>query len=139
MRAFLRLTSIAVTVFAADCGSSTQPLGPTPVDEGIVFYMNANFSGPSQAVNADVPISERTGCLFERRRGGDADVGGLHLVGESHARLERDLVPRQELQRGERDADSRHAEPPRSLGPCTQSTFNDCASSIRVARRAITQ
>ncbi|MGH9372824.1 MAG: hypothetical protein ACRD15_14960 [Vicinamibacterales bacterium] len=30
-------------------------LGPTPEDEGIVFYIHADFADTSQAVNTDVP------------------------------------------------------------------------------------
>ena len=36
------------------CGDTIEPLGPTPLDQGIVVYLNSGYRGVSQQVGADV-------------------------------------------------------------------------------------
>ena len=53
----LRLVQLAIATAAAfglsACGDP-EPLGPTPLDQGIIVYVHDNFSGASQAIGADV-------------------------------------------------------------------------------------
>ena len=38
---------------------SNEPLGPTPVDQGIVIFMHSGFRGSSQQIGADVTDLDR--------------------------------------------------------------------------------
>jgi len=56
MRVILIPAGVVVAlVAAAGCGGAIAPLGPTPADQGIVIYVHADFAGPQQAINVDVP------------------------------------------------------------------------------------
>ena len=56
MRQRLVSASLAAVFVAAVAACGSVPsLGPTPAGEGIIFYLHADFTGPSQAVNVDVP------------------------------------------------------------------------------------
>ena len=46
-------STVAASLVVLACGSP-KPLGPTPLDEGIVVYVHAGFSGTSQQIGADV-------------------------------------------------------------------------------------
>jgi hypothetical protein len=51
---------VAATAATAGCGSDLITLGPTPVDQGIVIYIHADFSGSSQGIVADVQDLTKT-------------------------------------------------------------------------------
>src|SRR5260221_2807185 len=55
MRVILVPAGIVVAFAVAACGGSWQQLGPTPADQGVIIYLHADFVGPSQAMNVDVP------------------------------------------------------------------------------------
>src|ERR671912_666662 len=50
----LRLALAASIAFFLPACGGLDGLGPTPFDEGVIFYIHADFSGSSQQVNADV-------------------------------------------------------------------------------------
>jgi len=136
MRQRLVSASIAaVFVAAAACGS-VPSLGPTPPGEGIVFYLHADFTGPSQALNVDVPNlgkvqgSCSSGGEGEMPHWGDC-ISSVKVMPGWKAILYRD-----ENYRGASvvvDADIPNLRDVR--GPCDNDSFNDCVSSIRVARK----
>ncbi len=55
MRVILVPIGVVALLAAAACGADIVRLGPTPADQGIVVYLHADFIGPSQAMNVDVP------------------------------------------------------------------------------------
>jgi Peptidase inhibitor family I36 len=122
-------------VCASGCGEEIRPIGPTPVGEGIVIYMHADFSGPSQALNLDVvDLGKVEGSCSS---GGEGEVPtwadcvssvrvmpGWVAVLYHKAKFQGESVKLTSDTANLRDL----------RGPC-QDTFNDCAVSIRVARR----
>ena len=125
----------AVFVVAAACGS-VPSLGPTPAGEGIIFYLHADFSGPSQALNVDVPNlgkvqgSCSSGGEGEMPHWGDC-ISSVKVMPGWRAILYRD-----ENYKGASvvvDADIPNLRAVR--GPCDDDSFNDCVSSIRIARK----
>jgi hypothetical protein len=135
MRPFLILTGVVVTFGIAGCGSSIQALGPTPADQGIVIYMHADFAGPAQALNVDVPdLGNVQGSCSSGAEGETptwrACVSSVKVLPGWTATLYRD--PRYKGASVTLTSDTPNL---RALsGPCDH-TFNDCVSSIRVARQ----
>ena len=64
------LCAAAVALLLPACG--TQPLGPTPLDEGIVLYIHSGFRGTSQQFGADVTdLTKAEGpCAIDENGGG---------------------------------------------------------------------
>ena len=129
-----RVLAVLVPLLAG-CGYVPTPLGPTPPGEGIVIYLHADYTGPSQAINVDVKdLSTAEGPCSS---GGDGDiprwrtcVSSVRVYAGWSATLYRDD-----------DFEGRNvtltADTPnlRTLpGPCDGS-FNDCVMSIRVSRQ----
>ena len=54
MRPSGRTLSAVVLAFLLPACRTPDPLGPTPIDEGIIVYMHAGFRGTSQQIGADV-------------------------------------------------------------------------------------
>ena len=128
-------SAVVLSLTVAACSDSDfEILGPTPLDEGIIIYIHANFAGGSQALNVDVrdltrvegPCSDGgegetpswrecvssvrvlpgwSATFFE-----DEDFGGRSVTVTTDTPNLRD-VP----------------------GPCDDS-FNDCVRSIRVRK-----
>lgn len=135
MRPFLILTGVVVAFAIAGCGSRISALGPTPADQGIVIYMHADFTGPGQALNVDVPDlghvqgSCSSGAEGETPTWRDC-ISSVKVLPGWTATLYRD--PRYKGASVTVTSDTPNL---RSLsGPCDR-TFNDCVSSIRVARQ----
>jgi hypothetical protein len=130
-----RVVAFVLPLLLAGCGSEVTPLGPTPPDQGIVIYLHADYTGPSQALAVDVEdLSKAQGPCSS---GGEGEVPSWRKCVTSiqvrpgwSATLFRDD-----------DFEGRSvtitADTPnlKSLpGPCDGS-FNDCVMSIRVAKR----
>jgi Peptidase inhibitor family I36 len=136
MRPFLITTGVLVTCLAAACASDVVSLGPTPAGEGIVIYLHADFAGPSQSLNVDVPD---LGKVEGACSGGDEGetpswsdcVSSVKVMPGWTATLYRD-----KNYKGASVAVTADAPSLRDLrGPCDKDSFNDCVSSIRVARQ----
>jgi len=129
------VAAVVVMAGAAACGADIVALGPTPVDQGIVVFLHADFIGPSQAMNVDVPDLG----LVEGPCSGGAEgetptwadcVSSIKVMPGWSAILYRD-----KNFKGERTLVTADTANLRTLpGPC-KDTFNDCVSSIRVARQ----
>jgi beta/gamma crystallin len=123
-------------VLAAACGGGFQTLGPTPAGEGIIIYMHADFVGPSQAINVDVADLGRVeGSCSSGAEGETPTWASCVSSVKVMAGWTATLYQKPNF-RGESvvlTSDTRNLKDLR--GPCDKSTFNDCASSIRVARQ----
>ena len=129
-----RAAFVLAFVGAAGCGADIRPLGPTPAGEGIVIYMHADFSGPSQAIHLDVAdLSKVEGSCSSGAEGevptwadcvSSVKVNpGWRAVLYHKANYQGDNVKLMSDAPNLRDL----------RGPC-HDTFNDCAVSIRVIR-----
>lgn len=134
MRVILVPIGVLVALAAGACGN-IPALGPTPAGEGVVIYLHADFAGPSQALNVDVPdLGKVQGSCSS---GGEGEtptwadcVSSIKVLPGWSATLYRD-----KNYKGESVAVTGDTPNLRDLrGPC-RDTFNDCASSIRVSRR----
>jgi hypothetical protein len=69
VRRTLFISVVALLVFA--CGGRA-PLGPTPLDQGIVVYIHAGYRGTSQQIGADVAdLAKAEGpCSIDENGGG---------------------------------------------------------------------
>jgi hypothetical protein len=133
-RAFVGLA--VALVCAAGCESDKiRTLGPTPVGEGIVIYMHADFSGPSQALNLDVvDLGKVEGSCSSGAEGEVptwADcVSSVKVMPGWMAVLYHKAKFQGESVKLTSDSPNLRDLP----GPC-KDTFNDCAVSIRITRR----
>jgi hypothetical protein len=134
MRSFLVPAGVVVALVAAACGSIPS-LGPTPADEGIVIYVHADFGGPSQALNVDVPdLGKVRGACST---GGEGEVPTWHDCISSVKVLPgwTATLYRDPNYKGASVAVTSDTPDLRRLsGPCDKDGFNDCVSSIRVSR-----
>jgi peptidase inhibitor family I36 len=133
MRWYAIPAGVVVALVVAGCGGLTA-LGPTPADQGIVIYVNADFAGPSQAVNVDVPNLEQVQGSCSKGQEGEQPtwsdcISSVKVLPGWSATLFRDADykgPSVTL-----TADTPNL---RDLsGPCGRDGFNDCVSSIRVS------
>jgi hypothetical protein len=135
MRPFLIPMGVVVAFGIAGCGSGMSTLGPTPSDQGIVIYMHAGFAGPAQALNVDVPdLGNVEGSCSSGAEGEVPSwahcISSVKVLPGWTATLYRDAK-----YKGASVTFTADAPNLRDLsGPCDH-TFNDCVSSIRVARQ----
>lgn len=117
---------------------SSEPLeilGPTPADEGITIFLHAGFAGPSQAVNHDVGnLSKVEGPCSSGAEGEvptwSRCVSSVRVLPGWTVTLYRDTDFRGRSVTLTSDAPNLKELP----GPC-EGTFNDCVSSMKVARQ----
>jgi hypothetical protein len=136
MRSFLVPAGVVVALVAAGCGSSLPVLGPTPADQGIIIYVHADFAGPSQALNVDVPDLDKVqGSCSSGEEGAEPTwsdcISSVKVLPGWSATLYRDANykgPNVTV-----TADTPNLA--RLSGPCDKDGFNDCVSSIRMARQ----
>jgi hypothetical protein len=135
MRPFLITMGVLAALMLAACGGLSS-LGPTPAGEGIVIFLHADFGGPSQALNADVPDLGKVEGACSSGGEGEAPswsdcISSIKVNPGWIATLYRDRK-----YQGESVTVSADTPSLRDLrGPCEKDSFNDCVSSIRVARR----
>lgn len=135
MRKSLIIMGVVVALAAARCGSIST-LGPTPADQGIVIYIHADFAGPSQALSVDVPDLGKVRGACSSGAEGEVPtwrdcVSSVKVLPGWSATLYRDPN-----YKGASVAVTSDAPNLRDLpGPCDKDSFNDCVSSIRVARK----
>jgi hypothetical protein len=131
-RAFIGL-AVALVLAAGCAGVST--LGPTPAGEGIVVYLHADFAGPSQATNVDVADLGRVeGSCSSGAEGEtptwDDCISSVKVMPGWSATLYRDTNYKGASVTITSDTPNLKA----LAGSCGKDGFNDCVSSIRVAR-----
>jgi len=126
-------TAALALLIMACSGGSTQPLGPTPLDQGVVVFMNSGFRGVSQQVGADVPdLGKAEGpCAAAENGTGTWDdcISSIRVLPGWSARLYGDKNFRGAVL--EVTADIPDLSTLR--GDCSGS-YNDCISSIRVIK-----
>jgi hypothetical protein len=112
-----------------------KPLGPTPLDEGIVVFMHSGFRGTSQQINADVPDLTRVQgpCGNEENesaRTWNDCISSIRLQPGWGATLYGD----KEFRGGTLEITGDVSDLDAVSGSC-KGSFDDCVSSIRVFRR----
>jgi len=126
---------LAVALLGAACTEPLATLGPTPAGEGITIYIHAGFTGPSQAVNRDVPDLSKVegpcthGAEGEKPTWSDC-MSSVRVEAGWSATLYRDDGFRGASVTLTADSTNLAMLP----GEC-DGGFNDCVSSIRVSRR----
>ena len=130
-------SSIAVVLslaLGACSDSDFLILGPTPLDEGIIIYVHADFAGPSQALNVDVRDLTRVEGPCSGGSEGETPtwtecVSSIRVLPGWSATLFEDEDYQGESLTITADTPNLREIP----GPCDDS-FNDCVRSIRVRR-----
>ena len=129
------LVGDAATAATAGCGSDLTTLGPTPVDQGIVIYIHADFRGSSQGIVSDVHDLTKTEGPCST--GGEGEkptwrecVSSVRVFPGWSAILYRDEDFKGRSVTITSDMPDLNTLP----GPCDD-TFNDCVRSIRVTRQ----
>jgi hypothetical protein len=132
-RVFVGLAAALVCV--SGCGEEIRALGPTPAGEGIVIYMHADFSGPSQSLNLDVADLRKVEGSCTTGAEGETPTWSECV---SSVRINPGwlaVLYHKANYQGENVKITSDAPNLRDLrGPC-KDTFNDCAVSIRVFRQ----
>jgi hypothetical protein len=136
MQRHLRFALAASVAFFLPACGGLDSLGPTPFDEGIIFYIHADFSGSSQQINADVrDLGDVEGpcgvATDDSEPTWDDCISSIRVMPGWAATLFED-----DEFRGGRIEITADTPDLRALrGPCDDDSYNDCVSSIRVYRR----
>jgi hypothetical protein len=135
MRRVIRvLCAAALSLPIPACGG-IEPLGPTPVDQGVIVFMHSGFRGTSQQVGADVTDLTRVeGPCNVSSDGGTGSwndcISSIRVLPGYYARLYGDKNFRGAAVEVIEDVPDLRA----LKGDCSGS-FDDCVSSIRVLKR----
>ena len=126
------LCAAAVAFLIPGCGG-TQPLGPTPLDQGIVIFIHSGFRGTSQQVGADVPDLTRAEGPCAADEGGKGSwndcISSIRVLPGWTARVYGDKNFRGAVLEVTEDIPDLSA----IRGSCSGS-YDDCVSSIRVTK-----
>ena len=133
MRSARRVLYAAVLAFLiAGCGS-VEPLGPTPLDQGIVIFIHSGFRGPSQQVGADVADLTRAEGPCAADEGGKGSwndcISSIRVLPGWSARIYGD----KDFRGSVLDVTGDIADLSAIRGECSGS-YDDCVSSIRVSK-----
>jgi hypothetical protein len=126
---------VFLPLLLAGCGSNPIILGPTPANQGVIMYLHADFTGPSQAIDIDVRDLTRAEGPCSSGEEGEMPswgkcVSSLRVFPGWSATLYRD-----EDFKGRSLTVSSDTPNLRNLpGPC-DGNFNDCVRSIRVTKQ----
>lgn len=128
------LCATGLLLSMAGCGG-VEPLGPTPVDQGVIVFMHSGFRGTSQQVGADVTDLTRVegpcNVSEDNTTGSWNDcISSLRVLPGYRARLYGDKNFRGAVLDVTEDVSDLKA----LKGDCSGS-FDDCVSSIRVLKR----
>jgi hypothetical protein len=128
------LCATGLLLLVPACGGGVQPLGPTPVDQGIVVFMHSGFRGTSQQLGADVAdltLAEGPCNIGEDDPTGSWNdcISSVRVLPGYYARLYGDKNFRGAVLEITGDVSDLKAVD----GHCSGS-FDDCISSIRVVR-----
>ena len=127
------IVAVALAIGLSGC-ESPEPLGPTPVDQGVIVYLNSGYRGVSQQVGADVDeISGRLKAPATRRREARAPgticISSIRVLPGWHARIYGDKNYRGAVLEVTADV----PDLSRVHGSCSDS-YDDCISSICVIK-----
>lgn len=125
---------LAFALLPSAC-SKPEPLGPTPLDEGIVVFMHAGFRGASQQIGADVRDLTRVQgpCgdeESESSRTWNDCISSIRLQPGWGATLYGD----KDFRGATLEVAGDESDLAKKAGSCGGS-YDDCISSIRVYRR----
>jgi hypothetical protein len=135
MRFIVRALSWFVLALLIPACGSVDPLGPTPLDQGVVVFMHSGFRGTSQQIGADVTDLTRVeGPCNIGEDGGTGTwndcISSIRLLPGYYARLYGDRNFRGAVLVVTEDIPDLKA----LTGDCSGS-YDDCISSIRVLRK----
>lgn len=135
MRAVLRSSIVTAAALLLPACGAHDPLGPTPVDQGIVIFVHSGFRGTSQQVGADVPDLDKIEgpCATSTEDAAPSwndCVSSVRVLPGWRATLYGDRNYRGSSVELTEDA----ADLAEIRGGCS-GNLNDCISSIRVTRR----
>jgi len=135
MRFIVRVLSWCVLALLIPACGSVDPLGPTPLDQGVVVFMHSGFRGTSQQIGADVTDLTRVeGPCNIGEDGGTGTwndcISSIRLLPGYYARLYGDKNFRGAVLVVTEDIPDLKA----LAGDCSGS-YDDCISSIRVLRK----
>jgi len=138
MRSTIAARLLVLLLLALPISGCTKPidtLGPTPPGEGATIYIHAGFAGPSQAINHDVANLAKveapctSGAEGEQPTWSDC-MSSVRVESGWTVTLYRDDDFKGASVRLTADSPNLNELP----GPCDGS-FNDCVSSIRIAKQ----
>lgn len=137
MKPVRRVTcAAALALLLPACGWRPQPLGPTPVDEGIVVYIHSGFRGSSQAIAVDVPNLGKVEGPCAKGDGESTTLSWDDCISSIRVRPGWGVtVYRDREFKGtalELTADSLDLS---AVSGSCDGSYNDCISSLRVYRR----
>ena len=135
MRAVIRIVCAAVLSSLIPACAGVEPLGPTPVDQGVIVFMHSGFRGTSQQVGADVSDLTRVeGPCNISEDGGTGSwndcISSIRVLPGYSARLYGDRNFQGTVLEVREDV----ADLKALKGGCSGS-YDDCVSSIRVLKR----
>ena len=135
MRSWWYRWAVLLVLVLPACESRIEPLGPTPPGEGIAIFIHASFVGSSQSLNADVPdLGKVEGPCTSGEEGAVPTwsdcMSSLRVEPGWTATLFRD----RDFKGASVTVTANVANLTALPGPCAGS-FNDCVSSVRVARQ----
>jgi peptidase inhibitor family I36 len=126
-----RIIGAAVTALLLASCESNEPLGPTPLDQGIVVYLHSGYRGVSQQVGADVDDLGKIEGPCNVTEGGlgtwNDCVSSIRVLPGWSARIYGD----KNYRGGVLDVNADIPDLSKVQGSCSGS-YNDCISSIRV-------
>jgi hypothetical protein len=132
MRGRAHLIVAAATIGLGACGGP-EPLGPTPVDQGVIVYLNSGYRGISQQVGADVDDLGKIEGPCSASEGGTGNwndcISSIRVLPGWRARLYGDKNYRGAVLEVTADV----PDLSRVQGSCSDN-YNDCISSIRVIK-----
>lgn len=129
------MAAVVLLLLLPACGGGPQPLGPTPLDQGVLVFMHSGFRGTSQQVGADVTdltkVEGPCNITDENSTGSWNDcISSIRLQPGYYARIYGDKNFRGAVLEITGDVSDLGA----IKGDCSGS-FDDCVSSIRVLKR----
>jgi len=135
MRPFVRVLSAAACLLVGPACGGPEPLGPTPLDQGIVVFIHSGYRGTSQQIGADVTdLTQVEGPCNVGDSGGtgtwDNCISSIRLLPGYSARIYGDRNFRGAVLEVTQDIPDLGA----LHGDCSGS-YDDCISSIRVIKR----
>jgi hypothetical protein len=135
MRAFIRVLCAAAFLLTGPACGNPEPLGPTPLDQGIVVFIHSDYRGTSQQIGADVTDLTKVEGPCNIGEGGelgtwDNCISSIRLLPGYYARIYGDKNFRGAVLEVKQDIPDLGAV----RGDCSGS-YNDCITSIRVLKR----
>ena len=135
MKSAVRALVLAAAALLLPACESNDPLGPTPVDQGIVVFMHSGFRGSSQQIGADVTDLDKVEgpcgqTEDEATRTWNDCISSVRVLPGWRATLYGD----RNFHGGTVQITEDVADLKALAGSCSGS-FDDCISSIRVSRR----